>query len=530
MPPKKEKNVANNEPVVPESNVVIGIDFGAHYACVGVMKNDRVEICPNQQGNRTTPSVVAFVGDDRLVGDEAKQQIDRNPANTIYDIKNILGLKYSDPELQKEMKKFPFKITEQDDKVLLEVMYKGKQQYVTPVEITSFILQQIKQTADNFVGANVKRAVITVPNDFSEEQRRLLKEAASNVGLNVVRFVHEHAAVACAYGYDSVSKNISTRKNERVLVFDLGGRGLTISVLSAFANTIEFLGSHSEHSLSGEAFDAALVAHFSAEFKRKYRGLDLSESARSIAKLKSASEKAKRTLSNLNQASIELDSLFDGRDFFTSITRAKFEDLSFDIIKACRAALEAALVESKTTKEQIDRIILVGGGSRIPAIQNFVSSFFGGKELEKSIAQEEVVCFGATLQAAILEHGGSSYTDKKSLNGAALPINVVPTTIGIANASGQMVPILGALGRVPARRTFKIVNEEDNQKNIHLSVYQGNEPLVADNKLISRFIFDMEPKPKGESHLEIKFEMDSNGVLTITSGSKTYSVKPEQAQ
>ncbi|GAM29290.1 hypothetical protein SAMD00019534_124660 [Acytostelium subglobosum LB1] len=548
MPPKKDQQKEQQQKEQQQKehqhhhSPIIAIDFGTHYACVGVMKNDRVEICPNQQGNRTTPAVVAFVNDDKLVGDEAKGQIDRNPQNTVYDIKKLLGRRADDAALQADAKKLPFKVVGETDKVAIEVAFKGKQVQVSPVEIATLILQQIKTTAENFVGVPVKRAVMTVPSEFNEDQRKSLRDAATAAGLTVIRFINEHSAVALAYGLDQTvssdnnntngsstppNNNVSSG-NQRVLVFDLGGSGLQVSVLGVVDATIETLSNVDDHTLSGEAFDAALTKHFVAEFSKKYRGCDITESARSMSKLKSASEKAKRNLSNMPQASLELDSLYDGRDFFTSISRARFEDLVGDLVRGCRRTIESALSAAKTSRDQIERIIMVGGGSRMPIVQSVITDFFGAKvEVLKNISPEEVVCYGATLQAHLMSLHGSSVNEKKVANGAPFSMEALPSSIGVEDALGRFVPVLPARTRLPAVRTLSLTNEQDNQKHIHLSLHlqtqdatTGASIPVTDCTPLARFIFDIVPAPRGTSKLQIKIEVDNAGVMVCSLSSR----------
>ncbi|EGG14641.1 heat shock protein Hsp70 family protein [Cavenderia fasciculata] len=508
----------------PTSHAIVGIDFGAHYSCVGVMKGDHVEICPNQQGNRTTPSIVAYVGDDRLVGDEAKGQIDRNPQNTVFDIKKLIGFNYSDPTLQNEIKKMPYKVVDDNDRVMVEVTYQGKQQTFAPVQIASLILAQIKHNADMYINADVKRAVITVPSEFTLEQRKVVKEAAQMAGLNVVRLISEHAAVALAYGYGSLEQQ---QPEQNIVVFDLGGSGLSVSVISSGRDaTLELVANVFDHSLSGEAFDASLVALFTAEFKRKWR-CDLSESARAVAKLKSACEKAKKNLSNMTQASIELDSLYEGYDLFTSVTRAKFEDTAGDLIRGARRSLTAAIEKAGIKLDAVSKVIMVGGGSRIPAIEKVVNDFFGGRSdlIAKGVPADEAVCVGASIQASYLEKHGSSHGDKKVVNGTATPTAITPEAIGIEGNGSQMVTIIPAKTRLPATRTFKLTNHQDNQTKLNLSIFTGSSSApLSENRLISRYILDIEPKPKGQSSIPITFKISPDGLFEIITPKKTFTL------
>ncbi|EGC33927.1 hypothetical protein DICPUDRAFT_153948 [Dictyostelium purpureum] len=513
-----------------KTNHIMGIDFGTHYACVGVFKNGRVEICPNQQGNRTTPSVVSFVGEDKLVGDEARAQMDRNPQNTIYDVKRILGRKTNEESFESEIKKLSFRVTTYEDnfdKIYFNVNYKEKNIEVTPIEITTNILQQIRHTAETFIGGDtIKKAVITVPTDYTEKQRKDLKDAAQAAGINVVRFIHEHSAVALAYGYDEKTAADDAVKHEsNVMVFDLGGSGVSVSMVKIKSKLFEIIGNVSDHNVSGEHFDQVLFQHFTQEFNRKYK-VDLKESARSKAKLKSACEKAKRNLSNMNQASVEIDSLYEGLDFFTNITRARFEDLAGSLFKSAIRAVSTLLEKCDMKKEQVDKVLLVGGGSRIPAIQSQLSAFFDQRAeiIDKSMNQEEVVAYGATLQANILSQMApnqptNSLSDKKISSGNTMTIEATNKTIGIEDSNGNLIPVIPALSLIPCKRTFNINNTQDAQTSLNMSVYQGDQSIAKDNQLISNLQFKYGSEP-----LEITFEVDKSSNLLISSKQSNFKI------
>ncbi|KYQ93094.1 heat shock protein Hsp70 family protein [Tieghemostelium lacteum] len=530
MPPKKQQqqqqqqqqpNNNNNSSANSTSSSYMGIDFGTHYSCVGVFKNDRVEICPNQQGNRTTPSVVSFVENDQLVGDEAKSQMDRNPNNTVYDVKKLIGRKVSDQSFKDEISKFPFKIvTSEPDKIAFDLKFKGKDYQTSPTDITTSILSQIRRTAETFLGETIKKAVITVPYHFNDKQKKELKDAAQSAGINVLRFVNEHSAVALAYGFDQVSPETNDVRN--ILIFDLGGSGLSVSMIQRSSQgLLEVLGNVTEDSLSGESFDQVLVNHFTQEFNRKHK-CNLKESARSLAKLKTACEKAKRLLSNNNQASIELDSLYEGIDFFTNITRARFEDLAGTLIRDSMKPVLQLLENCKVSKEQVDRIILVGGGSRIPSIQNKLTDLFSQqkKELIKSQNQEEVVCFGATLQAHLLSQKGSSLGEKKLQNtlSTQLPIEMTTSTISIEGKGNSYISVIPQYTRLPCKRSFKIQTTEQSPKQIPLSIYQSTLSNPT-QQLLSRLLF-----PVTSDTLEITFEFDKSSNLKVYSSDKTFQI------
>ncbi|KAM9990778.1 hypothetical protein ACTFIY_006827 [Dictyostelium cf. discoideum] len=514
------------------NNNIMGIDFGTHFACVGIFKNERIEICPNQQGNRTTPSVVSFVGDDKLVGDEAKAQMDRNPLNTIYDVKRLLGRKTTDELFEHEVKKLSFKVTtfeDNNEKIEFQVNYKSNVVTLTPIEIATSILEQIKHTAETFIGGeSIKKAVISVPTDFTEKQRNDLKEAATAAGITVVRMIHEHSAVALAYGYDQVkecSETTNQSKESNVMVFDLGGSGVSASMIRVRSKLFEMIGNVSDHTVSGEHFDHVLVQHFTQEFNRKYR-CDLTENARSKAKLKSACEKAKRNLSNMTQAALEIDSLYDGRDFFTNITRARFEDMASGLIKGSINAVSQLLEKCNMTKEQVDKVLLVGGASRIPSVQNQLLNFFDNRQdiLERSMNQEEVVAYGTTIQATILaaDKSNQSLTCNSSNISMGSPFSAkfTPATIGIQDSNGNLIPIIPSSSLIPCKRTFTLNTSSENQDNLNMAVYQGSAPLAKDNQLVSRFIFKSSPNP-----IDVTFEIDNNNTLLIKSEQANYSIK-----
>ncbi|KAF2069674.1 hypothetical protein CYY_009011 [Polysphondylium violaceum] len=520
------------------SNNIMGIDFGTHYACVGVYKNERIEICPNQQGNRTTPSVVSFVGDDKLVGDEAKSQMDRNPLNTIYDVKNLLGRKTNDDTFDDEVRKFPFKVISYEDnheKILFDVTFKSKSYQPTPIEIASNILSQIKVTAETFLGEPIKKAVITVPSYFTDKQRKDLVQASQQAGINIVRMIHEHSAVALSYGYDvdQQQQDSNNNNNKNIMVFDLGGSGLSVSLLNIRNKMIEIVANERDHKIGGEAFDQVLVQHFIQEFNRKYR-CEI-DNKRSKAKLKAACEKAKRNLSNMAQASLEIDSLYEGIDFFTSITRARFEDMAHHLIKSCITTVDNLLKKANISKDQIDKVLLVGGGSRIPAVQSQLSSYFNARDImDKSMNQEEVVAYGATIQAHIisqlphtqqhLQTHPNSLLDKKIAHGMAMDVNLVPQSIGINDHQGNMITIIPANTLIPCQRKFKL--KSNGSKSLSLDILEGESKLSKDCQYVQNLKFDFEDEDvvaSGEN-IDVTFEFDKDKVLTVSILGKSFDI------
>ena len=377
--------------------IAIGIDLGTTYSCVGVWQNDRVEIIANDQGNRTTPSYVGFTDSERLIGDAAKNQSAMNPVNTVFDAKRLIGRTFTDSNVQSDMKHFPFKVTaNKDNKPIIGVNYKGDDKTFSAEEISAMILVKMKEIAESYLGNNVTDAVVTVPAYFNDAQRTATKDAGTIAGLNILRVINEPTAAAIAYGL-----NKSKDKEQNVLIFDLGGGTFDVSLLSIEDGVFEVKATAGDTHLGGEDFDSRIVNHFVTEFKRKQK-CDITKNARSMRRLRTACERAKRTLSSATQTTIEIDSLFDGKDLFSSLTRARFEELCSDLFRDTLNPVEKVLKDAKMTKRDIDEVVLVGGSTRIPKIQQLLTDFFGGKELSKAINPDEAVAYGAAVQAAVL--------------------------------------------------------------------------------------------------------------------------------